>query len=107
VSLAARAGADSPRIVRARAAVRLACLVAALASSCMNSLPEADSAEAKLYASRCGTCHSPHLPRALTPAMWKVQVDRMDQKFRDARIPPPTAQEKERILAYLTRHAGG
>jgi hypothetical protein len=107
VSRSARTSADSPSTVHTRGIVRLACLVAALASSCMNSLPEADSADAKLYATRCGTCHSPHLPRALTPAMWKVQVDRMDQKFRDARIPPPTAQEKERILAYLTRHAGG
>jgi hypothetical protein len=107
VSRPARACADFPPKRRARGALRLACLVAALASSCTKSLPEADSADAKLYASRCGTCHAPHLPRALTPAMWKVQVDRMDQKFRDARIPPPTAQEKEQILAYLTRHAGG
>jgi hypothetical protein len=92
---------------RANRSFRLACLLAALASSCSTPLPEAESADAKLYASRCGTCHYPHLPRALTPAMWKVQVERMDQKFRDARMQVPTAQEKERILAYLTRHAGG
>jgi hypothetical protein len=92
----------------ARGAAALACLaVALLAASCRNSLPDQESAEAKLYASRCGTCHAPHLPRGLTAAMWKVQVDRMDQKFRDARMKPPTAEEKEKILAYLTRHAGG
>jgi hypothetical protein len=92
----------------ARGAAALACLVAALlAASCRTPLPEEESAEAKLYATRCGTCHAPHLPRALTPAMWKVQVDRMDQKYRDARMKPPTAEEKEKILAYLTRHAGG
>jgi cytochrome c5 len=91
----------------ARRAVFVACLMTALACSCRTPLPEAESAGAKLYEARCGTCHYPHLPRALTPAMWKVQVERMDQKFRDARMQPPTAQEKERILAYLTRHAGG
>jgi hypothetical protein len=92
---------------RANRAVRLACLLAVLACSCRTPLPEAESADAQLYASRCGTCHYPHLPRALTPAMWKVQVERMDQKFRDARMQVPSAQEKERILGYLTRHAGG
>jgi hypothetical protein len=93
---------------RAGRAVRFAIgLMAVFAASCRNPLPEEESAEAKLYVSRCGTCHSPHQPRALTAAMWKVQVDRMDQKFRDARTQPPTAEEKERILAYLTRHAGG
>lgn len=88
---------------------RLAVLLAAalMASSCRSPLPEEDSPEAKLYASRCGTCHAPHQPRALTAAMWKVQVDRMDQKFRDTRQPPPTAEEKATILDYLTRHAGG
>lgn len=92
----------------ARGAAAVGCLLAALvAASCRKSLPDEGSAEAKLYATRCGTCHAPHLPRALTAAMWKVQVDRMDQKFREARMKPPTAEEKEQILAYLTRHAGG
>jgi hypothetical protein len=95
------------RPAAARRVARLACLVATLACSCRAPLPEAESPDAKLYEARCGTCHYPHLPRALTPAMWKVQVERMDQKFREARMQVPSAQEKERILAYLTRHAGG
>jgi hypothetical protein len=78
-----------------------------LLASCSRPLPEEDSPDAKLYAARCGTCHAPHQPHALTPAMWKVQVDRMDKKFRDARIQPPTPAEKEQILGYLARHAGG
>ncbi len=85
----------------------VACFAAATAASCSSPLPEADSADAKLYASRCGTCHAPHQPRALTPTMWKVQVERMDKKYRDARMQVPSAQEKEQILAYLTRHSGG
>jgi hypothetical protein len=80
-------------------------LLAVSAVSCVSSLPEPESSEAKLYATRCGSCHAPHQPRALTPAMWKVQVERMDRKFREARIQPPSAEEKEKILAYLTRNA--
>jgi hypothetical protein len=89
--------------------MRAACAaaLAVLLSSCARPLPDADSPNAKLYASRCGICHAPHQPHALTPAMWKVQVHRMDQKFRDARLPVPTDEQKKQILDYLTSHAGG
>jgi hypothetical protein len=39
--------------------------------------------------------------------MWKLQVDRMDQKFHAAGIPAPSSAEREQILDYLTRNAGG
>jgi hypothetical protein len=39
--------------------------------------------------------------------MWKLQVDRMDQKYRAAGIAAPSGTEREQILDYLTRNAGG
>lgn len=81
-----------------------ACL---LLASCSKPLPEADSPDAKLYAARCGTCHVAYQPGTLTPHMWQIQVDRMDQKYRAAGTQPPTGAEKEQLMAYLTRHAGG
>lgn len=74
---------------------------------CSQPLPEAGSADAALYAARCGTCHVLHQPHTLTPAMWKVQVERMDKKYRETGRTPPTAAEREQILGYLTRNAGG
>jgi hypothetical protein len=52
-------------------------------------------------------CHHPYQPRTLTAAMWKVQVERMDGKYRAIGQPVPTPAEHEQILSYLTRNAGG
>jgi hypothetical protein len=76
-------------------------------SGCSGPLPEAGSADAQLYEARCGTCHRASQPHTLTPAMWRVQVDRMDKKYREAGMTPPTSAERERIVAYLVRNAGG
>jgi hypothetical protein len=92
-------------VSRVRAAAASLCLLAF--SACTRPLPEPESADAKLYAERCGTCHQPYQPKSLTPAMWQVQVDRMKGKFLEARLQPPTPAEHDRILAYLSRNAGG
>ncbi|HXC51209.1 MAG TPA: hypothetical protein VN634_10025 [Candidatus Limnocylindrales bacterium] len=92
-------------MIRRGAAAALVC--ALLAGGCAGPLPEEGSADARLYSDRCGTCHRAYQPKTLTPAMWRVQVERMDKKFLEARVPPPTAAERDRILAYLTRNAGG
>jgi hypothetical protein len=110
--------AGSPAATAAAATVRAATflhtvlvsgliLLASGLSGCASPLPEEGSSDAQLYVARCGTCHRAHQPRALTASMWKVQVDRMDAKYRAARIPGPTPAERAQILAYLTRHAGG
>ena len=87
------------------AAVVLAVILAAAA--CSRPLPEEGSPEATLYAARCGGCHAPYQPHTLTPLMWKLQVDRMDQKYRAAGLPVPGGAEREQLLDYLTRNAGG
>lgn len=92
---------------RAAALAAASLLIAVQSAGCARELPEKGSADEELYAARCGSCHKPHHPQALTPAMWKVQVDRMDAKYRTARLPVPSNEERERILSYLTRNAGG
>ena len=95
-------------MTRCRAAAGALVLLSSLASNgCSRPLPEEGSTDATLYAARCGTCHRSYQPRTLTAAMWKVQVDRMDGKSRAAGMPVPTAAEREQILQYLTRNAGG
>jgi hypothetical protein len=85
----------------------VALVCAAGACACSRPLPDAESPPAKLYAARCGGCHAVYQPATLTPHMWQVQVERMDQKYRAVGQPVPTPQEKAQILDYLTRHAGG
>lgn len=78
-----------------------------LLSACSRPLPEEGTPQANLYAFRCGGCHPVYQPRTLTAAMWKIQIDRMDKKFTPTGVPMPDAAEREQILEYLTRHAGG
>jgi hypothetical protein len=80
--------------------------VALAAGGCARALPEEGSADAALYVQRCGSCHAVQHPKTLTAAMWQVQVDRMDSKFRGARMKPPEGEERARILEYLKRNAG-
>ena len=69
-------------------------------------LPEAGSPAAQLYKSRCGNCHAAYNPRAMTAAMWQIQVDAMQDKMRRAGIPPLDGDDRKLILDYLTRNAG-
>lgn len=92
----------STRIVLALAA--LAC--AALAGCKQQPLPEQDSYAGQLYLRRCGQCHQPYNPHALTAAMWEVQIPKMEEKISQAGLPPLEAAQKQAILDYLQRNAG-
>jgi Dihaem cytochrome c len=100
-----------PRASDARArptrAVALISMLSAVvfASACLKPLPEANSTAAQLYVRRCGQCHRAYAPIALSAAMWGVQVDMMEAKMRQYRVPPLTDQERDTILSYLTRNA--
>lgn len=78
-----------------------------LASGCSRPLPEPESEAAKFYDMRCAGCHRTYHPGIMTKTMWRFQVDRMDQKYRESGMPVPTAEEKKKILDYLLRFAGG
>jgi cytochrome c5 len=77
----------------------------AVVAGCTHALPDADSAGARLYQARCGTCHALHEPRALTAAMWEVQVDRMRETMRRRGVAPLTVEEQALLLEYLRAHA--
>jgi hypothetical protein len=69
-------------------------------------LPEQDSYAGQLYLRQCGQCHSPYNPRAMTAAMWEIQIPKMEDKIRQAGLPPLEAAQKQTILEYLARNAG-
>jgi hypothetical protein len=69
-------------------------------------LPEEGSPSAQLYVKTCGQCHMVYRPRLLTAKMWESMVERMEIQMRRRRVPFPAA-DREEILAYLRRNAGG
>ncbi len=69
-------------------------------------LPEQGTYAEQTYASRCGRCHAPYPPRAMTPAMWQLQVRMMQGKMVQAGIAPLSERDRALILDYLTRNAG-
>jgi cytochrome c5 len=82
-------------------------LAAALCcAACSPPLPEPESEGAKLYASRCNTCHRVFAPSSLKYEMWKMQVDRMQGEMVRHGMPPLTTEERDVVLDYLKRHSG-
>ena len=75
-------------------------------AGCQHPLPEQDTQAGQLYAQKCGECHAPYNPHAMTAAMWEVQVPKMEEKIRQAGLPPLEAAQKQTILDYLQRNAG-
>jgi hypothetical protein len=91
-----------PRIFVGFAAI----LFVALAGCHQEPLPEQDSYAGQLYLRRCGQCHAPYNPHAMTAAMWEIQVPKMEEKIRQAGLAPLEPAQKQVILDYLQRNAG-
>jgi hypothetical protein len=80
-------------------------LAAAMAACTPAPLPEEGSADAKLYAERCGGCHPVYRPSVLKPKMWEAMVARMEiEMSRRGLVLAPI--DRDAILAYLKRNAG-
>jgi len=75
-------------------------------TGCQHPLPEQDSYAGQLYVRRCGQCHAPYNPHAMTAAMWEVEVPKMEDKMREAGLPSLEAAQRQTILDYLQRNAG-
>jgi len=97
-----RRGVPSARSRRAR---RMA-LALGVVAACSRPLPESDSPEARVYVRECSLCHPPIQPGLMTPAMWRIQVDRMDELRRRRGLAPLEASQRAIILRYLDRNAG-
>ncbi len=67
--------------------------------------PDADTEDGQAYVRRCSLCHALPNPSRMSFARWKVVVDRMEDNVRARNVPQMTADEKERILRYLSQHA--
>jgi Dihaem cytochrome c len=96
-------------LLSARPAIILlaAALLAAGAPGCdRKPLPERGSYAERIYVNRCGKCHVPYNPGAMTAAMWQLQVQMMQDKMSEAGVPPLSERQRAAILDYLTRNAG-
>lgn len=89
---------------RRRTQARLAALL--VFAACARPLPEADSLAARVYAEQCNICHEPIQPGLLTPAMWEIQVKRMDAYRPQRGLPPLSKADRQLILEYLHKHGG-
>ena len=76
-----------------------------MVTACSHPLPEASSAAAELYRSRCGTCHAPVAPSSMKYALWEMVLPRMEARMRETGTPPLGATERESIRSYLERNA--
>ena len=83
----------------------VAVVASAVVAGCTHALPDPDSPGAQLYQKRCGTCHPLSEPRALTSAMWEIQVTKMRETMRRRGVTPLTADEEALVLRYLQAHA--
>lgn len=83
----------------------LALVAVLLLAGCNASLPEPESAGAKLIAARCGRCHRIYAPAALTYPMWKIMIDRMQGEMARRGVPPLSADERSVMMDYLEKHA--
>jgi Dihaem cytochrome c len=81
--------------------------LALAASGCSPSLPEPESAGARILQARCGGCHRLYAPGTMTRAMWDVQLDKMRRVFAERGVPWLAPDEERTLVAYLHAHAGG
>jgi len=65
-------------------------------------LPETDTADARTYIKRCGTCHAVPHPSRLKYEHWEDKIAVMAVK----QMPVITEQEKISILSYINNHSG-
>ena len=68
-------------------------------------IPNIDSAQAKLYAGKCGTCHSLPHPKRHTASQWELSLAIMDIQMEHEKMTPLTEDERNTILGYLTKNA--
>jgi hypothetical protein len=101
-----RACVNRPRVARGAILMLAAALAASVSACARKPLPEQGTYAERTYVNRCGGCHAPFPPAAMTSAMWQIQVRMMQERIAQAGLPPLTDGQREAILDYLTRHAG-
>lgn len=64
-----------------------------------------DDPDARLFELRCSTCHEIPSPRAHTAAEWGPTMARMIRNMSVMGVDPPSAEDSDRILAFLRARA--
>jgi hypothetical protein len=80
-------------------------LALAAALGCSRPLPEEGTAAEVLYRERCGTCHRAYPPSVLKFPVWEMVLPRMENRMRELRQPPLSAEERTAIVDYLKRNS--
>ncbi len=84
--------------------MRILLSIALLALFSATPASEPDPGET-LYKSRCGLCHQLPDPEMLTSRQWRIVLETMQKRMGHIEMPPLSAEEREQILAYLSRRA--
>ena len=85
--------------------VVLTIVVLAACAGSPTPIPEADSKDAKVYAVRCGSCHSVPDPRRHNLSEWSHMLDLMYMRISERNVEPLSDDDQKAIMAYLKRHA--
>ncbi len=71
----------------------------------VQSVPEADSAAAKLFVGQCQACHALPHPGRNSPAEWRHILAVMDQRMVERFGHGLAAEERDVLLSYLQKNA--
>jgi cytochrome c5 len=82
-------------------------LAVVLTGACttQQAMPPTDAQTLTLYEARCSACHSLPHPGRHTAQQWRHVVTLMERRMQERGHAPLGADERQRILDYLTRHA--
>jgi len=79
-------------------------LIAACAAR-QTPIPDPGSGAAKLFAEKCGVCHSLPHPKRHTATQWEHMMSVMDTHREHRNREPLSAGERATILGYLKKHS--
>jgi hypothetical protein len=75
-------------------------------TGCTLPMPDTESAEYKLYESKCSLCHPVYSPKLLDGRTWGFVVKGMEKKVKATGVRELLSEEEmETILGYLKKHA--
>lgn len=68
-------------------------------------IPDATTADARLYAEKCGSCHAVPHPGRNTAKEWTHLFSLMEKRMAERQIPAFSAEERRVLQSYLQAHA--
>jgi len=68
-------------------------------------IPEAGSAGAKAYSTRCSSCHALPHPQRLGYNAWLKLLPVMEQRMRERGMQKMGKNERDMLLSYLKEHS--